>query len=190
MKKQTIVTTIALTLISFWGFTQSNQATGFQNGSIIGINGEKTAGTIKLMFKQRGGIFFRNTSGAKEQFSPNEIQSFEVNAEQYTTYSGDFYKVIISGKKINLLQKVTDNSGQIFYNGSQAISNISTEGKTGDLYLQSIGGGSFWHVTEQNYLIVAEMAFESCSDILAEVKAKQSKYSELASTVAKANNCK
>ena len=159
-------------------------------GPIIGFNGEKTSGTIKVLFKPRGGIMFSNSSGSKKLLSPNDIQGFEINNELYTNYAGDFYKVVVAGTKLNLLQKVTDNSGKIFYNGAQAISNTSAEGKIGDFYLQPIGVDAFWHVTEKNYAAIAESAFASCSFILAEVKAKQSTNAQLAATVIKANACK
>lgn len=190
MKKQTIIMSLTLLVITVFGMAQTSQVADFQNGSIIGFNGEKTSGTIKFVLKQRGGIIFSNASGSKKQLTPNEIQGFEVNNELYTNYTGDFYKVIVSGIKLNLLQRVTDNSGKIFYNGSQAITNSSAEGKIGDLYLQPINGDAFWHVTNQNYTTVAELAFASCSVVLAEVKAKQSTYAQLASTVTKANDCK
>ena len=190
MKKKTIIISLTLSLIAVFGLAQTNQVADFQNGSIIGFNGEKTTGTIKLLFKPRGGIIFSNSSGSKKLLSPNEIQGFEVNSELYTNYAGDFYKVIVSGTKLNLLQRVTDNSGKIFYNGAQAISNTSTEGKVGDFYLQPIGVDAFWHVTEKNYTIIAESAFASCALVLAEVKAKQSTYAQLAVTVTKANACK
>lgn len=190
MKKQTIIMSLAMSLIAVFGLAQSNTVAEFQNGSIFGFNGEKTAGTIKFVLKQRGAIIFSNASGSKKQLTPNEIQGFEVHNEQYTNYAGDFYKVIVAGPKLNLLQKVTDNSGKIFYNGNQAISNASTVGKIGDLYLQPIGGEAFWHVTDQNYSTVAELAFAKYSKVLAEVKEKQVTYAQLAETVTKANTYK
>ncbi len=190
MKKKTIIVALTLSLIAIFGLAQTNQVSDFQNGSIIGFNGEKTSGTIKVLFKQRGGIIFSNSSGSKKQLTPNEIKGFEVNNELYTNFSGDFYKVIVAGTKINLLQKETDNSGKIFYNGAQAISNTSTEGKIGDLYLQPIDMDAFWHVTDKNFTTIAESAFASCTLVLADVKAKRSTYDQLVAIVTKANVCK
>ena len=170
-------------------FAQSN-TTDFLPGSFTSFSNEKTTGTVKQQFKQRGAIMFATSNGKKTLYSPNEIQGFEINGEQYISYSGDFYKLLVTGAKLNLLQKVTDNSGKIYYNGSQAIATIGVEGKLNDYYLQQTANDGFYHINAENYKTVAEQVFASNATILAAIKSNQTDYSKLAESVTKVNAMK
>ncbi len=188
MKKTAFSFVIAL-FFAITVFAQSN-TTDFLPGSFTSFSNEKTIGTVKQQFKQRGAIIFTASNGKKTAYTPNEIQGFEMNGEQYISYSGDFYKVMVTGAKLNLLQKVTDNAGKIYYNGSQAIATIGVEGKLNDYYLQQTSTDGFYRITAENYKAVAETVFAGNPTILAAIKSNQTDYSKLAESVTKVNAMK
>ncbi len=175
---------------SFAGFAQTVATTEFSAGSIDRLNNEKTTGTIKLMFKARGVIIFVNTAGKKEQLSPNDLAGFQVNNDTYTSYASDFYKIQTKGAKMNLLQRVTDNSGKIFYNGSQAVNSSSLSGKVGDIYLQKASSDEFLLVSAANFEQLAGTVFADCPSISAEIKNKQIGFAQLSAAVERYNTCK
>ncbi len=188
MKKTAFSFVIAL-FFAITVFAQTN-TTDFLPGSFTSFSNEKTVGTVKQQFKQRGLIVFAASNGKKTPYTPNEIQGFEINGEQYISYSGDFYKVMVTGAKLNLLQKVTDNNGKIYYNGSQPITTVAVTGKINDYYLQQIASDGFYHITAENYRTVAEQVFANNATILAAIKSNQTDYSKLAESVTKINAMK
>ena len=189
MKKVFSLLLIALS-VALTGFTQSAAPAEFLPGSVNRLTNESSTGTIKPMFKSRGVIVFVNASGKKEQLSPNDLAGFQLNNESYTSYASDFYKVLDKGAKMLLLQRVTDNSGKIFYNGSQAVSSTSLVGKTGDFYVQKNGTDEFQLVNADNFNTIVVSLFADCPALQAEVKSKQLGYEQLASAVSRYNACK
>jgi hypothetical protein len=108
----------------------------FKKGLIVTTNNEKLEGTIKESFRSKGVIIFLSAGGNKKTYSPSDIQSFSIDTISFISYSNDFYKEISSGTKARLYQKVTDNSGKMLYNGTEAVGYIkTTEGRPGDYYL-------------------------------------------------------
>jgi hypothetical protein len=185
MKKTAFSFVIAL-FFAITVFAQTNTS-DFLPGSVTGFSNEKTVGSVKQQLKQRGIIVFAASNGKKTAYTPNEIQGFEINGEQYISYSGDFYKILVTGAKLNLLQKLTDNNGKIYYNGSQPIATVSVTGKINDYYLQQTASDGFFHITAENYRTVAEQVFASNATILASIKSNQTDYSKLAETVKSMN---
>lgn len=190
MKKQQIFSTFAFILFSVVSIAQNTTTTDFLPGAIINFSNEKTVGTIKPLFKQRGVVQFVSNAGKKTQYSPNEILGFELNGDTYTTFGGDFYKIISKGVKMQLLLRVTDNSGKIYYNGAQAITNPTVAGKIGDWYLQRAGNDNIWQVSSENLVAVAETAFGDCETVLSALKNKQITYEQLAKAIESYNSCK
>ncbi|MFX6288912.1 hypothetical protein ABTF70_19130, partial [Acinetobacter baumannii] len=78
----------------------------------------------------------------KKQLSPNEISAFTLGTDQFSAYTNDFYKIVTKGEKASLLERVTDNGGKIYYNGSIPVNTPSLEGKIGDFYILKNGASA------------------------------------------------
>ncbi len=168
-------------------FIASAQSSDFQKGSVLTVSNEKTEGSIRDLTKNKGSILFTSASGEKKTYTPGDILGFTLNGADYISYASDFYKVISNGSKAALYQRATDNSGKMLYNGAEAVSVTTAEGKSGDLYIQVKADGKFALVTAKNFDKVVPVLFAGCAAVVADVKAKQLDYTQLAKAVEKYN---
>ncbi len=76
------------------------------------------------------------------------------------------------------------------YNGAEVVLVRTAEGKTGDLYIQSASDGKWLLVSQKNFETVVLNAFVDCPAVLAEIKAKQLDFTQLAKTVEQYNSCR
>jgi len=112
---------------------------GFKQGSVITVNKERLAGSIKESFKSKGVITFLPVEGHRKVYSPSGIFSFNMDDTNFISYANDFYQEISSGTKVCLYQKVTHNRDKILYNGSEVVGITKTaEGRIGDYYLLTL----------------------------------------------------
>ena len=155
------------------GTVMAQAPAGYQKGSITLASNEKIAGSIKDLQASKGSIVFMSVSGAKKTYSAAELIEFSVSADNFLSYANDFYKKIVSGSKANLYQKISDNSGKLIYNGSEAITATTTDGKVGDWYLQLKSDDGLVLVTKKNFEVVITNSFATCAVVIDEVKAKQ-----------------
>jgi hypothetical protein len=125
---------------------------GFKNGTIITDNGEKLEGSIKPLFKSSGKLVFLSQDNKKTTYSPAALKSFSIEGVRYISYFNDFYEEVAGGEKAKLYRKMTDNSGEVIYNGSQAVGFAkTTDGKRGDYYVIRNNESSFDLITEKNF---------------------------------------
>ncbi len=163
---------------------------GFKKGSVVLANNSKMEGAIKEALTSKGTIVFVSASGSKKTYSVSELTSFEINGENYIAYANDFYKAAISGAKANLYQKQTNNSGKLIYNGADAYTATTTDGRIGDWYIQVKSSDDLLLVTAKNFETVVSTGFADCSAVLADLKSKQLDYAQLSKVVEKYNSCK
>lgn len=147
------------------GFFAQAQNSDFQQGTVTSYGNETSTGAIKPLFKQRGVIIFQNSNAQKKQLSPNEISAFTVGTEQFSAYTNDFYKLVIKGEKASLLERVTDNSGKIYYNGAVPVNTPSLEGKIGDYYVLKNGTTEPVLISGPAFKRNAKAVFGDCSTI-------------------------
>ena len=72
------------------------------------------------------------------------LNAVSINGVEYRCMMGDFFKVICDGK-ISFLQKASNASGKVTYNGSEAILASGTAGKLGDYFTYS--NNQLYHLT-------------------------------------------
>ena len=162
---------------------------GFAAGYFIDANNEKQEGFIKEFFK-KGSFIFIAANGSKKNYTPANINEFAIGNTVYTACMNDFYKVTATGNKGSLLQKVTNNSGKMLYNGNEAYLATTTEGKPGDYYLRIKATSQVNLVTKDNFEKVFAASCADCVALQANIKEKQLDYQRIEKAVAFYNNCK
>lgn len=168
--------------------TNAQVPAGFQKASITLANNQQLEGSIKDGGIAKGTIQFLGANGAKKNYSAAELNAVTVNGENFLALSNDFYKVWVNGKA-SLLQKQSDNSGKMIFNGSEATIASTTEGKLGEWYLLT-NSGDIHLLGKKNFDTVLGTALADCPALLAEIKAKQISYDQLTQAVTKYNQCK
>jgi hypothetical protein len=185
--KKVIAMTAFLALVGLE--TISQVPAGFQKATITLANNETVEGYIKDGGIAKGTVQFVAASGSKKSYSAAELNALTVNGETYLALSNDFYKVLVNGKA-SLLQKQSDNSGKMIFNGSEASVATTTEGKIGEWYLLTASNGDLHLLGKKNFDAVLTNALTDCPAFLADLKAKTFAYDQLTQAVVKYNQCK
>lgn len=162
---------------------------GFQKATITLANNQQVEGAIKDGGIAKGTVQFVAASGSKKNYTAAELNALTVNGESYLALSNDFYKVLVNGKA-SLLQKQSDNSGKMLFNGSEASIASTTEGKIGEWYLLNAATGDLHLLGKKNFDTVLGNALTDCPAFLADLKAKTFGYDQLTQAVIKYNQCK
>lgn len=179
---------LAATVLPFMAESQTISS-DFQKGTIVTATNEKLDGTIKDQAKNKATILFTSSTGQKKIYTPAELSGFTLNGVNYISFASDFYKVITSGSKASLYQRVTDNSGKMIYNGAEAVVVTTAEGKAGDYYIQTGADSKLSWVTQKNFETFISAAFVGCPGVVADIKNKQLDYTQLNKAVEKYNSC-
>lgn len=186
MKKLFFLLAVAGT---FTASAQNNLVpTGNNNGYFITNTNEKSEGLIKESFK-KGTITVTTTNGSTKTFAPADITEFAIGTNVYIAFMNDFYKVTAAGNKGSLLQKVTNNSGKMLYNGTEAYTANTTKGKPGDYYLKINATDKVALVTSQNFEKVFASFCSDCTALLTNIQEKQLNYTSIEKAVEQYNNC-
>jgi len=180
----------SLAIASFLSTSAQTTTTteGFTAGYFINSSNEKMEGLIKESFK-KGSVQFITANGTKKTYTPADINELTIDNNHFIAYMNDFYKVITTGKKSSLLQKVTNNSGRILYNGTEAFSATTTEGKPGDYYLRVKSINQVELVTNKNFEKVFAASCADCAALVSNIQSKQLDYASIEKAVEQYNSC-
>ncbi len=114
---------------------QNTAPEGYASATITLANGEAITGFIKDNIKKSASVTFIDVLGNnKKVYEGIEINGVKKDAENFICISGDFFKTLSTGK-INFLQKSSNASGKVSYNGAEPIFSSGTEGKIGDYFV-------------------------------------------------------
>lgn len=117
----------------------------FVAGTITMANGSVVNGYVKDNLKKDASVIFTDTNGSsKKKYNGSVLNAVSINGVEYRCMMGDFFKVICDGK-ISFLQKASNASGKVTYNGSEAIVASGTAGKLGDYFTYS--NNQLYHLT-------------------------------------------
>ena len=132
-----ILKTLSVILLSIT-IMQVNAQTGipkgYAKGTIVLQDNSIVTGYIKDNLKKDASVSFINENNKKIKYSGNDISSVEIDGIKYAAIKGDFFKVICNGDLL-FLQKASDASGTMTYNGTEAIYASGTPGKPGDYFI-------------------------------------------------------
>jgi hypothetical protein len=131
----------------------------YVQGNITLSNGTKQEGFIKNNLAQKGTIQFIAVGNTKKTtYDGTELSSVNFDNNTYQCISGDFFKIICTGK-ICFLQKASKTSSKILYSGSTPIGVAGTNGKLGDYYIYN--NNNLQLLTKKN---VQSILIETCKD--------------------------
>lgn len=143
---------------------------GYQQGTLVLGDNTQLSGYIKDNMKRDAAVYFIAQGTAdKKQYSGSELKSVTINGVQFACISGDFFKVICNGT-LCFLQKQSDASGKVTYNGANAEFASGTEGKPGDYFIYRPGDHSLQLVSKKNMADVTATAFAGHTAALEQAK--------------------
>ncbi|MES2772807.1 MAG: hypothetical protein V4722_01395 [Bacteroidota bacterium] len=137
MKTKHAFYSIVLSLAVSAANAQTPIPEGYVKATITLANNSELHGYIKDNMKKAASVSFLDESGNnKKNYDGNQINSLTIEGANLICLNGDFFKSVCTGK-LNFLQKLSDASGKLTYNGSEPIFNNGTEGKIGDYFVYS-----------------------------------------------------
>lgn len=164
---------------------------GFKTGYIILNDNTRKEGFVKENFKSKAAITFQGTDGKKTTFTGNDIKEAGIEATTYTSYSSDFFKLVSSGAKASLFQKVSDASGQIIFNGSDAVGVSSgSEGAIKDFFIRTSKDNTLHLITKKNFESAISTYCADCPAVTERIKNNSASYEKLEEVIQQYNQCK
>ena len=124
----------ALLAFSFSPVLAQEAPAGFVKGSITSGDCSVTEGYIKDNIKKSASVVFIDVKGAKKTYNGSQLNAVKVENVAYICIGGDFFKPLSTGK-MNFLQKASNASGTVTYNGTEAMVSSGTDGKIGDYFV-------------------------------------------------------
>jgi hypothetical protein len=144
-------------------FLQANAQTeipkGFKKGTIVLADNSSLSGYIKDNIRSNASVTLVNeTGGNKKSYNGSDLNSAEIEGVKFLCISGDFFKVISQGE-LCFLQKASDASGKVSYNGNEAIFSNGTEGKPNDYFIYNGKNKELKLVSKKNFDEVVAKTF-------------------------------
>lgn len=130
-----LIKALSFSLLSLF-ISQANAQSvpdGFSKGTIVLADGSSHTGFIKDNMKKSATITFTSAAEKKKSYDGSSLTSVEIEGVKYICIGGDFFKVICSGE-MSLLQKNSDASGKLVFNGSETVAASGTAGKPGNYF--------------------------------------------------------
>ncbi|MCP9751108.1 hypothetical protein [Ferruginibacter sp. HRS2-29] len=135
MKIRHFLFAAALLTASVAAKAQSTIPEGYTKAEITLADGKVLNGYIKDNIRKSSSVVFLDDAGQnKKTYEGSAINGLKAGNDTYTCISGDFFKVVSNGKLV-LLQKSSNSSGKVSYNGADAVVSTGTAGKVGDYYI-------------------------------------------------------
>ncbi|WP_462251899.1 hypothetical protein [Ferruginibacter sp.] len=126
---------MALCILTATVNAQTSTPEGYTKASITLADGTVQSGYIKDNIKKSASVTFIDASGNnKKVYEGADINGVKKDAENFICINGDFFKTLSTGK-LNFLQKSSNASGKVSYNGAEPIFSSGTEGKIGDYFI-------------------------------------------------------
>ncbi len=133
------IKSLLFTLLTVFSFTavnaQSNIPSEFLKGSITLADGSSVSGYIKDNIKRSASVVYIDNAGTnKKTYEGSQINAATIGTTDFICVNGDFFKTLSVGK-MNFLQKASNASNKVSYNGTEAVFNNGTDGKVGDYFV-------------------------------------------------------
>jgi hypothetical protein len=114
---------------------QVNIPSEFVKGSVTLADGSVVSGYIKDNIKRSASVVYIDNAGVnKKTYEAIQINGVTIGTANFVCISGDFFKTLSTGK-MNFLQKASNASGKLSYNGTEAVLSNGTDGKVGDYFV-------------------------------------------------------
>lgn len=167
-KKATMMIAALLGLLSVTMAQTAPQ--GFEKGSIVMADGSTVAGWVKNEMANKASVTLLPEAGGKKQsYDAYNLTAVTLGSQQFRCVKGDFFKVICAGD-IDFLQKASDCTGKMVYNGADAIYLNGTEGKLGNYFMYTAKTAALQLVTDKNLTSVTQTHFANCAAAINKAK--------------------
>lgn len=188
MKKATFLMVAFLGLLATLSSAQPNLPAGFAKGQVVLANGTAINGWVKDEMNGKAAVTILPESGGKKQrYDAYNLTSVTIGGQQFRCISGDFFKVLCTGD-IDFLQKASNCSGKMVYNGSEAVYLNGTEGKLGNYFMYAVQTAALQLVTDKNMTTVVEANFANCAAAINKAKETGNDVAKLKEAVELYNN--
>ncbi len=190
------MTTVRSLILAFFLFSTATAAAqststapdGFIAGHLITNDNTKLEGYLKDNMRKKGEVVLLTPDGKKKNYTAATVNTVVLGDAAFTSIAGEFFKVIIGGNNMRLLQKASSTAGQVSYNGAEPVVSNGSEGAIGD-YFFAINGTNTW-VSKKNFTEKALTHCATCPSVVTGVNNKQYTYANLTEMVTAYNNCR
>jgi hypothetical protein len=133
--KKVLLFSLLLPLVVTVTNAQTNIPAEYVKGSITLADGSVVTGYVKDNIKKSASVVYLDNAGTnKKTYEGSQINGVSIGTADFICISGDFFKTLSTGK-MNFVQKASNSSGKLTYNGTEAIASSGTEGKIGDYFV-------------------------------------------------------
>jgi len=185
-----ILTTLALTVLSFTimeADAQSDIPKGFSTGTITFADGTRQSCLLKDYIRKNASITIVTTGHKKINYDGKDLLAAEINGTKYICIYGDFFKVLCEGE-LSFLQKSSDASGKLSYNGTEPIFSNGTDGKRDDYFVYNTNDKQLNLISKKNVGEIAAKSFADCTAALDKAKTINGDLSQFRGAVEEYNN--
>ena len=173
-------------------FLQVNAQTeipkGFKKGSIVLADNSSLSGYVKDNIRHNASVILANEAGGKKKsYNGSELTSAEIEGTKFLCINGDFFRIISQGE-LNFLQKSSDASGKLYYNGNEAFVSSGTEGKPDDYFIYSNSNKELKLISKKNFDEVVAKTFAGNAAAIDKAKAANGDVAQLKDAVDVYNN--
>jgi hypothetical protein len=148
---------------------QTETPKGYAKGSIVLPDNSSVAGYVKDNMRKNAAVSFIDENQKKVNYSGSDIASVTIGSDNFIAIKGDFFKTICNGK-LCFVQKMSDASGKLSYNGSEAVFASGTDGKPGDYFIYETKTKELKLVTKKNISEVSAVSFAGCNEAIEKSK--------------------
>lgn len=136
--KKTMFLLLALSLIAGKSVIAQPTPTpaGLTEATITLTNGTIVKGYGENLIASRRAIAFKSSADAKKQlFTAKQLQSAQLNQQNFQVIEGDFFQLHTRGAEWVLCEKLSTSPASLQYNGTEPILVGGSPGLIGDLFL-------------------------------------------------------
>ncbi len=170
MKSWKIIMAVVLSIVFLQGQSQTEIPKGFKKGTLMLADNSSISGNIKNNIHRSASVIFINESGGKKKnYDGSDLISAEIEGAKFLCIKGDFFRVISQGG-LSYLQKSSDASNKLSYNGNEAIFINGTEGKPGDYFIYSSNNQQLKWISKKNFTEVTDAIFAGNSAAINKAK--------------------
>jgi hypothetical protein len=183
MKNVKVFLIVALSLYFTVTQAQSEIPRGFKKGTLTLVDNSTISGHIKNNIRSNASVAFLSEEGGKKKnYDGAELISADIDGTKFICFKGDFFKVISNGG-LSFLQKASDASNKVTYNGSEAVFSSGTEGKPDDYFIYDSRKKELKKVSKKNFDEVTAAAFAGNTAAIDKAKAVNGDIAQLKDAV-------
>lgn len=163
----------------------------YTNGYILKMDSSRVEGLVKERWSgnnQYSSVIFVSKEGRKGRYYPHELWGYGNRIYSYASDGGSFYKLIQSGKKVQLYQRVSTSSWSTPGAPGMGAMHYNTESE--DYYVRKIGERRFKLVKKRKFDEDFAEYFDDCERVRNSILNKESSHKDIERIVRSYNTCR